>query len=307
MRGGSPVLNVDFDAVDVVSLEEQFTPGDNTDASGAASFVVAAGSYDFEVCPQFADLLVAVTLKDIVVPGGQSLGLIILPPGVILSGHVVNTGGVAVDNVDLDVRDSTTQIAVALCSDNTNTSGNYAIIVPTGTFNVTFTPPLGVPLSPLVVSSYTISGNQVLNATLPDGGSNYCQSNPFSTGQTSTIGSNTGTASIAANDLVLTADNLPSQPGQFIASGAAFETPFQNGFLCVSPTGLQRLLPISLPNASGVATLAVDFVAGAQGLNGPIPVNVVAGTTHYFQRWNRDPGVGTGSNLSNGIAIAIVP
>lgn len=305
---GSGLFNVDFDAIDVVTDEELFTPGDNTDGSGFVDFIVPAGTYDFEVCPQFADLVVAATLDSVVVPGSGALGLIVLQPGVVLSGHVEDTSGTPVETADLDLRDATTLVGVSLCGDNTNAAGNYAIIVPTGTFNVTFSPPPGAPMSPVVVMGYAISGNQILNVTLPDGGGgNYCQSNPFSTGQPSTMHSNLATVSIAANDLVLTADNLPSQPGQFIASSAPSELPFQNGFLCVNPTGLQRLLPISLPDAGGVATIAVDFVAGAQGLAGSIPMNVVAGTTHYFQRWNRDPGAGTGSNLSDGIAIELVP
>ncbi|TDJ74574.1 MAG: hypothetical protein E2O39_04665 [Planctomycetota bacterium] len=136
---------------------------------------------------------------------------------------------------------------------------------------------------------------------------NYCLNTPFSTGLPSMMSANQLSVSILANNLTISANNLPPQPGQFIGGAAPAQIPFQNGFLCIDPSALQRLLPITTASAAGVATIAVDFLNGAQALLGSGPINVIAGTTHYFQRWNRDPGVGTGSNLSDGIGICIFP
>jgi hypothetical protein len=132
-------------------------------------------------------------------------------------------------------------------------------------------------------------------------GTNYCLSTVNSTGAASTI-SASGSASIAANDLVLSADGLPSQPGIFIAGPGQAQLPFFNGFLCVAQMGLQRFDDTTAP-AGGVISEAVDFATSAPG-----GLNVMAGSNYYFQRWNRDPAAGGGNaNFSDGIEILIEP
>ena len=111
-----------------------------------------------------------------------------------------------------------------------------------------------------------------------------------------------GSASIAANNLVLTADNLPSQPGIFIAGPAQAQVPFFNGFLCVDPGGLQRFSVVNTP-AGGVITEAVDIATSSPG-----GLNVVAGSSYNYQRWNRDPLAGGGNaNFSDGLEVLHTP
>jgi len=132
-------------------------------------------------------------------------------------------------------------------------------------------------------------------------GTNYCLSTVNSTGAASTI-SATGSASIAANDLVLTADNLPSQPGIFIAGGATAQVPFFNGFLCIAPSGLQRFTTVTFP-AGGTTTQAVDIATSVGG-----GLNVSAGSPYHYQRWNRDPAGGGGNaNFSDGLEVMYTP
>lgn len=132
-------------------------------------------------------------------------------------------------------------------------------------------------------------------------GSNYCTSTTNSTGAASTL-VGAGSNSIAANDLVLTADNLPAQPGIFIAGPDLGQIPFFNGFLCISPQGLQRFTTVNVP-AGGVITEAVDISASVAG-----GLNVSAGQPFYFQRWNRDPAAGGGNaNFSDGLEVSYVP
>ena len=139
------------------------------------------------------------------------------------------------------------------------------------------------------------------NVTGPSIGTNYCLSTVNSTGFASTI-SAAGSASIAANDLVLTASNLPSQPGIFIAGPTQAQVPFFNGFLCISPVGLQRFLSVASPSGGNI-TEAVDLATSAAG-----GVNAVAGSSYHYQRWNRDPmGGGGNANFSDGIEIAYTP
>lgn len=132
-------------------------------------------------------------------------------------------------------------------------------------------------------------------------GTNYCVTSTNSTGNASTMGS-AGSPSIAANDLVLIADGMPGQPGIFIASGASAQIPFFNGFLCVSPTGLQRFSSVATP-VGGVVNEAVDYPSSVPG-----GLNVVPGGSTFYQRWFRDPAAGGGSaNFSDGLEIVHGP
>jgi len=132
-------------------------------------------------------------------------------------------------------------------------------------------------------------------------GTSYCVSTVNSTGAASTI-SGSGSGSISANDLILSADNLPQQPGIFIAGPSSTQIPFFNGFLCVSPTGLQRFTTVSTP-VGGTVSEVVDLSSSVPG-----GMNVAAGAPYFYQRWNRDPAGGGGSaNFSDGLEVQYLP
>ena len=136
---------------------------------------------------------------------------------------------------------------------------------------------------------------------IPTTWENFCTSTVNSTGLASTI-SATGSSSISANDLVLSADSLPAQPGIFIAGPDETQVPFFNGFLCVSPQGLQRFIAVSAPSG-GVVSQVVDIASSVAG-----GLNVAAGAPYYFQRWNRDPAAGGGNaNFSDGLRVVYAP
>jgi len=146
----------------------------------------------------------------------------------------------------------------------------------------------------------SVNGFQIKGSSGPVG-SSYCISTLNSTGAASTISGN-GSTSISANDLTLTADNLPSQPGIFIAGPTQAQIPFFNGFLCVSPQGLQRLQTIASP-VGGMITEVVDYSSSAAG-----GLNVSAGASYHYQRWNRDPQAGGGNaNFSDGLEVVHTP
>ncbi len=132
-------------------------------------------------------------------------------------------------------------------------------------------------------------------------GTNYCISAVNSTGASSTI-SALGSGSVSADDLVLTAGSMPDQPGIFIAGPMANQVPFFNGFLCIDPNGLQRFSDTTAASG-GVISETVVIATSAQG-----GLNVMAGSSYFYQRWFRDPVAGGGSaNFSNGIEIAYTP
>lgn len=150
-------------------------------------------------------------------------------------------------------------------------------------------------------------------------GTNYCtaETTLFSSGTTSGI-SASGSSSITANDLVITASglpNAPNQPGIFIAGPESALIPLYCGNLCISFNGLQRFVTAA-GSTGGVITENIDYATSAAG-----GLNVMAGMVMNYQRWNRDPstaaqaacnGTGMGSpsptaNFSDAIAIMHTP
>lgn len=127
-------------------------------------------------------------------------------------------------------------------------------------------------------------------------GTNYCL------GATNLVGTNgrmgaAGSASVAANDLVLQAfDCTPSNFGIFLF-GPLQDFAFRgNGFLCVG--GAWRLdLVATAPDGSGFMNLD----------NTPDPGNpytITAGSVWNFQFWYRD---GTGYNFTDGLEVTFQP
>jgi len=165
--GGLPVENADFDAHDSITGEKLYTPGDNTNGTGFADFVVPAGTYDIDLAPPAGAGLVAWWQPDTVVAGNMSLGLINLQMGVTLSGVVVSYQGARVAGVDIDLNDSATGTKIPLYSDNTDANGFYSVIVPTGTFRVSAAPPFSEPLGLDTHDRVVVTGNTSLNAILP--------------------------------------------------------------------------------------------------------------------------------------------
>jgi hypothetical protein len=201
-----------------------------------------------------------------------------------------------------------------LVNDPTSFGGGHGLGVTYAKHRVTVSGGSNVEVFFLTTSGFgSHSGMQITpaagNPICDDGGQsgNYC--NPGGTftavGVPATISAPTS-VSIASGSITLVATNLIDQPGQFISANGPLAMPFANYMLCVDTVSLQRLLPVMTPSG-GVVTTVVNFANGAQTATGTAPVNVLAGTTHYFQRWNREPGVGANSNLTNAIAVCMTP
>jgi hypothetical protein len=112
-----------------------------------------------------------------------------------------------------------------------------------------------------------------------------------------------GTASVAANDLVLVVDDAPKRTlGRFLyAPVAGTPTPFGDGVLCLG--GTTYLLPIVTTSAAGGAASFPDLTSPPQpgGL-------VTPGSTWSFQFLYRNAAGGaSGFNLSDGVSITFAP
>jgi hypothetical protein len=131
----------------------------------------------------------------------------------------------------------------------------------------------------------------------------YCTSTVNSSGNAATIAC-VGSLSVTANDMRLVAHGCPpGTRGLFFFGMQASQTPFANGWLCVSPIepGLIRVAPVMIrPTGSGQAVLDMTRL--------PPYGTIAAGQTRYFQLWFRDlAGGGAGSNTSDALAITFCP
>jgi hypothetical protein len=144
-----------------------------------------------------------------------------------------------------------------------------------------------------------LDGFRVSNASCTDVGANYCTSTVNSSGGAALM-SATGSASIAANDLVLRAAPVPaSSTGLFYFGPSQTQAVFGNGVRCVA--GQTRRLGL-VSAAGGALTRAVDnTVPPSAGV-------IVAGSTWNFQAWFRDVAAGGSNfNLSDGLRIPFTP
>ncbi|MFT4541108.1 MAG: hypothetical protein ACI841_000045 [Planctomycetota bacterium] len=126
-------------------------------------------------------------------------------------------------------------------------------------------------------------------------GAPYCQATPNSTGSPARI-SASGSASVAANDLVLRATPVPNQPGIFYYGPNTIQAPFGNGFRCIG--GTTGRLPV-VGGSAGVLTHGLDNTQPPSGATTILP-----SSTWYFQCWYRDPLAGGASfDLSDGLEV----
>jgi hypothetical protein len=130
-------------------------------------------------------------------------------------------------------------------------------------------------------------------------GANYCTPNPNSSGSGALVTA-TGSNSVAANDLVLSAAPLPaSSNGLFFFGTTATQMPFGNGVRCVASPTIR--LPLGVVSG-GVMTFAVDNTSA------PASPHLAAGTTWNFQAWFRDAAAGGSNyNFSDGFRITFAP
>jgi len=167
--GGSAVTGADLDFELSSTGAEAYTPGDNTNAAGTFSVVVASGTYDIEICPKPADPLATGLISGQAINSDVNLGIITLQNGVTLSGTITEFGGGPATNADVDVLVSSTGQQVPLCRDNTDATGHYLVRVPTGTYDVRF---ICIECqSPLAWDEHldvVVAGNTVLNGSLPE-------------------------------------------------------------------------------------------------------------------------------------------
>ena len=167
--GGIPVKNVDLDAIDPITEDKLYTPGDNTDANGFVDAVVPAGDWIIDFCAPEAERLVTTDIGPVTVTADTNLGIVTLPDGVVLSGTTKSlTTGAIIGKVNLDLWNTATGAAVPLCGDSSDASGNYSLIVPMGTYDVVYIPPYSQPYGSRTYPAVNFTADTTIDALLRD-------------------------------------------------------------------------------------------------------------------------------------------
>lgn len=129
----------------------------------------------------------------------------------------------------------------------------------------------------------------------------YCSTSPHTAGPGATMGAS-GSASLAANDLVLQAHGaVPNQMGLFFYGPQATQLPLGDGFLCIG--GGAWRLPVVSTDGGGFTSFPLDLTQAPNS-----SAVITAGSRWHFQFWFRDPASpGAGFNLSDGLAVDFCP
>jgi hypothetical protein len=163
----APVDDAEVDVVRSATGESVYAPGNRTGVNGAFSLILPAGTYDFHIMPRVQDGLAPATILNHVVPPGGSLGTTFLSPGVELKGKALDQNGVPREGVQIALVNAATNAHVFLTDNLTAVDGKYRVLVPTGTFHVTFSPPYTIPFGPETIQNVTINHNTSQDASLP--------------------------------------------------------------------------------------------------------------------------------------------
>ncbi len=168
----------------------------------------------------------------------------------------------------------------------------------------------GMPFNPY--ASYFME--MQADTTIPLWGDTYCATNPNSTGTNSTL-SFEGSASVAANDMTLTATIPPLSFGFFITSqtqGFVANPAGSEGNICLAGAVGRFVGPGQIKNSGAAGEIALSTGLGEWSLsaipapNGPY--GAMAGSTANFQLWHRDVvGSNTTSNFTNAREVTWLP
>lgn len=300
-QNGTPVIGADFDFEDAATGERQFTPNDDTDSNGNVDTVVRAGTFNIQVDAQIADKLVSKLLVNVVIGGDTNLGTIVLNPGFYLQGTVTDTHANKIFNVNLDVDLAGTTIEVPTSGDHTDANGFYKVVVPAGTYDLYYKPPVALPLQTVIIFSRTINTDTTIDVSLPDcpPPSHYGAGTPGSGGFTPQLGV-TG-ATRLGNTIKVDVTNGLGGAQAFLFIGL---TPANiQGFgwtLLVSPGPGFKVFSFKLGGTPGVPG------AGNVHLPGRIPNDpVFANLNLYMQAATLDPGAAKGIAASDGLHIVL--
>lgn len=121
-----------------------FTPHDGSDLNGNWSVTVPAGPHEVRILPPVGAPLVPFVAENVAVNGATSLGVVTLHTGHAVTGTVVDAASsVPVGQTRIRAFDALTGTRIVLVNDTVTTFGQFTLLLPFGTADLEFLPPVG--------------------------------------------------------------------------------------------------------------------------------------------------------------------
>jgi hypothetical protein len=136
---GIEAADLDFD--ESYSGTRAVTVQDDSGPLGGWQVVLPLETYDVSVDPPPLSAFVATELEDAVVNGDVTLPDLVLLDGFELSARVLDPSGFPAPDVNVDVRDAGTGFSLELNGDRSDAAGLFTVVVPPGSWNLSFHPP----------------------------------------------------------------------------------------------------------------------------------------------------------------------
>lgn len=141
-EAGAPLFSCNANAYDQNGVK-LFTPHDGTDLAGNFSITVPAGTSEVRILPPVGAPLVPYVNGGLSVSAPLALGNVTLRNGHVVSGTVADTTtSVPVGQTRIKAFDAVTGQRIHLVTDTANTFGQWSILLPTGTLDLEFSPPV---------------------------------------------------------------------------------------------------------------------------------------------------------------------
>ncbi len=158
------IFGVTINLIDSCTGQSVGVNGNVTSATGTFSLTTFPGIYDVELRPAVGSVFTAKRIRSFNLATNQNLGQVILPNGVVVSGHVTDSAGVALSGVYLHLFPPGSSERAYTIHDTTDISGNYSFVVASGIYDLRYGPPAGTPYLALVVPAISIPGDTTLPA-----------------------------------------------------------------------------------------------------------------------------------------------
>ena len=145
------------------------TAHDNSDALGAFSVVVPAGTYTLSISPPNCLAMEAYRQSGLVVSAATALGQITLQNAVPVTGRVLGPNGLPLARAKLKFYDVTgaTAVRVGVGTDRTDTLGRFTCYVIPSTYDINVDPPVGVNAQQYHVNNLIVGAAGAVTGDLP--------------------------------------------------------------------------------------------------------------------------------------------
>src|SRR6266566_1821504 len=164
-QNGVGIFGVTINFVDSCTGATAGSINNVTSSTGSFQATVNAGIYDLEISPPAGSLFTAQRIRDFDLTSSKTLATVILPFGVIVSGHVTDAAGLAVGDVYVHFYPPGSNERFFTVRDKTDPAGNYSVVVPAigcGLYDVKYGPPLGTRYLALTRATVPIAGHTTL-------------------------------------------------------------------------------------------------------------------------------------------------